>query len=638
LSSASDILLKYWKFSTFRPLQEEIIESVIAGKDVLAVLPTGGGKSVCFQVPAMLRDGVCIVVTPLIALMKDQVQNLRRKGISAHAIFSGMSKKEIDTTLDNCIYGNIKFLYISPERLNSRLFQERFQQMNVSLIAIDEAHCISQWGHDFRPAYLELGSIREFAPGINVIALTATAVEVVQNEIIEKLNLNSPALFSGSFLRPNLSYSVRKVEDKEKKMIEILKSIPGTAIIYTRTRKDTKEINQLLLDNNISAINYHAGLSPKDRSIRQDKWMTGKIRVMVATNAFGMGIDKPDVRMVIHDGLVSNMESYYQEAGRAGRDSLKAFAVILFQEKDVSDLKESFKRSYPEFSFIQHVYQCLANYYKLAVGSEHGAGFDFILHDFSSQYGMDHLEVYYALKKLEDENLIQINEIFSSQSAVHMTIEHNDLYKFQIANAQFDPLIKALLRSHGGELFSQFTPISEYKLARITKHSESRIREELTRLQKQGVIIYIPPKEKPQIVFLTPRLDAKKLPFDKKSLLMRKSNDKARLDFMISYLKEIRICRTNMIQEYFGEEVSKVCGICDVCVSNKAKYNDPDKDMITRQKIINLVKDSPLSIDELVEKIRDLPSGEVLSIIRQIVDMGDAAFDDAGKLSISIKN
>lgn len=631
-----EILKQYWGHTAFRPLQEEIINSVLDKKDVLAILPTGGGKSICFQVPAMMKEGVCIVVTPLIALMKDQVANLKKKGIAAAAIFSGMHPREIDITLDNCIYGNLKFLYISPERIRTDLFKERLSRMEVGLIAIDEAHCISQWGHDFRPAYLEIGAIRELKPDVNIIALTATAIKTVREEIIEKLALTPPAVYTGSFLRPNLSYSIRKVEDTEKKLLEILNNIKGSAIVYTRTRKETKEISTLLKQNGISSTEYHAGLTPIERSTRQDNWIKGKTRVMAATNAFGMGIDKPDVRIVVHKGIVSNMESYYQEAGRAGRDGLKAFATILYLEKDIAELKKNFARTYPELSFIQHVYQCLANYYKLAVGSEHASGFDFVLHDFCERYKMDHLEVFHALKKLQDENLIQMNDAFSSGSAVFIPLSHNDLYKYQIANSQFDPVLKGLLRTFGGELFSQFTPVSEFKLSKFTGHTESRVKEDLFKLHKQGVIIYSPQKDKPQVVFLTPRLDAGKLPIDKKLLGQRKKNDLGKLEFMLRYVSEDRICRTNLIQDYFGEEIKEQCGVCDVCIEKKRTKSDSGMHFNIRDLIIDfLVNEGPVSVEDILDRIDEYPTKNILSVVREMIDSGEISTSDDGKLERS---
>jgi ATP-dependent DNA helicase RecQ len=629
-----DILKKYWGHTSFRPHQEGIIDAVLGKKDVLAVLPTGGGKSICFQVPAMMMDGICIVITPLIALMKDQVENLRKRKIPSAAIFSGMNTREIDITLDNCIYGNLKFLYISPERINTILFQERLSRMNVGLIAVDEAHCISQWGHDFRPAYLEIGMIRDLKPEVNIIALTATAIKSVREEIVEKLGQKDPSIFIGSFLRPNLSYSVRKVEDKEMKLVEILKNVSGSAIVYTRTRKETKEVSRLLQENEVSATEYHAGLSPYDRSSRQDKWIKGKVRVMAATNAFGMGIDKPDVRLVVHTGIVSNMESYYQEAGRAGRDGKKAYATILFQEKNIKELKENFDRSYPEISYVQHENQCLANYYKLAVGSEHGTGYDFVLHDFCKQYDLDHLEVFHAMKKLEDEKLIQLNDAFSSRSAVFIPIAHNDLYKFQIANIQFDLILKGLLRTYGGELFTQFTAISEYKLSKFTKYSETRVKEYLFKLQKQGIIIYSPQKDKPQLVFITPRQDAGKLSIDHKSLAQKKRNDLSKLEFMITYTQEARICRTNMIQDYFGEEINEECGICDACVEKRRSSHTGKNGEDTKGQILNLLKIQPLSLEEIVGKTTPENPKKVLEVIRQLVDSGLLSYTDEGKLKI----
>jgi len=633
MSESLIILKKYWDHSSFRPLQKEIIDSVQNGRDVLAILPTGGGKSICFQVPALIKEGVCIVITPLIALMKDQIENLKNRGIQASAVFSGMPVKEVDITLDNCIYGKTRFLYVSPERIQSELFRERVKRMNVNLIAVDEAHCISQWGHDFRPAYLDIKELRNIVPGVNLVALTATATMPVRQEIAEYLLLTDPEIFTGTFARPNLSYSVRKVEDKESKLIGILKKIPGTSIVYSKTRKECREISGVLRNYGFSSGYYHAGLSPSERIKAQNQWKAGKIRIIVATNAFGMGIDKPDVRSVIHMEFPKNMEAYYQEAGRAGRDGEKSFAIILYQQKDIEESTKAFERSYPELKFIQHVYQCLANYYKLAVGSEHGTGFDFALHKFSVQYNMDHLEVFYALKRLEDENLIQLSEGFFGFSSAYIQLDHDDLYNFQVANANLDPLIKALLRLHGGELFTQFTRISEYKIATVLKQTESEVKAGLERLHKLGVLIYSSSKDVPQIVFLTPRMDAGKLPIDRKSLKRRRKVEKEKLNFMIRYIEGTSNCRTNIIQDYFGEEISGACGVCDTCIEKlKFKKNENGNKALV-DIIVSSLKDRSMKMEALIEFHDGYNSKEILQAVRLLLDSGMVKVDGHGNIT-----
>ncbi|MEM1137932.1 MAG: ATP-dependent DNA helicase RecQ, partial [Bacteroidota bacterium] len=448
------ILYQYWKYTTFRSLQEEIIQAVLAGKDTLALLPTGGGKSICFQVPALAKEGVCIVISPLIALMKDQVYQLNTRGIEAKAIYAGMSQREIDITLDNAIYGNIKFLYVSPERLKTEIFITRAAKMNISLLAIDEAHCISQWGYDFRPPYLELMQFRELIPNVPCIALTATATEVVKNDIQDKLGFDQNAgFFQKSFARENLSYSVYYEEDKEKRMLEILSKVAGSAIVYVRSRKRTKHFADFLRARKISASFYHAGLSNEERARRQDDWINNRTRVIVATNAFGMGIDKPDVRIVIHLDLPDNLEAYYQEAGRAGRDERKAFAVLLYNHNDIKQLKENIEISHPSIDKLKKVYQAVANYLKIAVGSGYLESYDFDLDDFVNTFKLPYLETYHALKKLEEQDFIQFNESFYAPSRLTIALSHDKLYEFQVANKEADKLIKILLRVYGAEIY-----------------------------------------------------------------------------------------------------------------------------------------------------------------------------------------
>jgi ATP-dependent DNA helicase RecQ len=627
----NETLKRYWGYDQFRPLQIDIIEEAMSGKDVFGILPTGGGKSVCFQVPALMKEGICLVVTPLISLMRDQVENLKKREISAVAIYSGMNARQVDLTLDNCIYGNVKFLYFSPERIENYLFQERVKKMNVSQIVVDEAHCISQWGHDFRPSYFGITKLREYAPDAPILAFTATATKQVRAEIREKLELNISKIFLGSFARKNLSYSVRKVEDKEAKIHQILTNTVGSAIIYTPTRKRAKEISAWLNQMNISSSFYHAGLTFHERESIQDKWMAGAKRVVVATNAFGMGIDKPDVRVVIHVGINSDMESYYQEAGRAGRDTEKAYATIVYQEEDIETTRNSFHRSYPSLAYIQHVYQCLANYYKLAVGSEHYAGYDFQLYKFSDQYKLEHLEVFHALKKLEEYDLIQFSEVVYHTSSLFMQFDHRQLYEFQVSNAQLDPIIKVILRLYGGELFTQFMKISEYKIATTLKQSEAAVAKKLQLLHKKGVVSYAQKKELPQLVFVTPRMDARSLPIAKKAYDNRRSVEFEKLNFMIKYVSEYNGCRTNLIQDYFGESPEQICGICDHCIEDRPETNT---EFELENYICQLLNQERYTTQALAEKLPGFQTEEILDVVRKLLDAGVLEEKD-GKLQLT---
>jgi ATP-dependent DNA helicase RecQ len=578
-----NILQSVFGFSDFRPVQLEIVLSVLDRKDSLALLPTGGGKSVCFQVPTLAMDGICIVVSPLIALMKDQVDNLRKKGILSAAIYSGMGKRQIDTILDNCIYGNYKFLYVSPERLKTEIFLERFKKMKVNLIAVDEAHCISQWGYDFRPPYLEIAKIREFHPKVPCLALTASATPKVKEDIIDKLQLKNLQVFVKSFSRKNLSYSVRMVENKLEKAIEILRKVPGCAIIYVRNRKGTKEIASILNQSGIAATFYHAGLDNKIREQRQHDWKQNRVRVMVATNAFGMGIDKPDVRLVIHMDLPENLENYYQEAGRAGRDEKKAYGVLLTNEQDLNTLIEKAMMAYPPIDFLKKVYQCLANYFRMAVGSGFMESFDFELATFITTYSLEMLPTYNALKVLQEEGFLELSENFYSPSSIHFLVDQSKLYEFQIANAKLDILIKLLLRTYGGELFVEFFKIYESKLAKNLGVEEKELIKQLEYLDQVGILAYDKRKDMPQITFLTERFDAGKLPLNIKRIEDRRQNAISKAKSMIAYVRNTSVCRSNQISFYFGENSDQQCGICDVCLENKKS------DEVTYQKVKNKI-------------------------------------------------
>ncbi|WP_018475545.1 RecQ family ATP-dependent DNA helicase [Echinicola pacifica] len=633
-SKALSVLKSVFGFDDFRPRQLDIVLSVAEGHDTMALLPTGGGKSICFQVPALMQDGICVVVSPLIALMKDQVENLRRRGVLAAAIYSGMRKREIDTTLDNCIYGNYKFLYVSPERLKTDLFIERFKQMKVNLIAIDEAHCISQWGYDFRPPYLEIAELRQYHPTVPFIALTASATPKVKVDIIEKLELREPKVFIKSFARKNLSYSVRKAENKLEKAIEILQRVPGSAIVYVRSRKGTKEIAMALSQLKISATFYHAGLDKALREKRQVEWKDNKVRVIVATNAFGMGIDKPDVRVVVHMDMPESPENYYQEAGRAGRDEWKAFAVMLFHDKDLELMEERSIASFPPIDFIRRVYQCLANYYRIAVGSSLMVSYDFDISAFSQTYNLDLLQTYHALKILQEEGFVELSEGYYSLSSLHFLVDNRRLYEYQIAQVKLDPLIKVLLRMYGGELFSEYIKVNEDKLAKALNLPESEVIARLERMDTLGIAAYNKKKDQPQVTFLTHRYDAGKLPLNKQRIAERRENSITKVRAMIAYAQNEQMCRTLQLLEYFGEESDLPCGICDVCVQKKKNSELSTHLMDLRERLFQTLEQGlALTYQDIAVKLK-LASADVhlAEMLRTMEDAGEVELLSDGRI------
>jgi ATP-dependent DNA helicase RecQ len=632
-SKAIDVLQKYWGYEAFRSMQEDIINSISSGQDTLALLPTGGGKSICFQVPALMSEGLCLVVSPLIALMKDQVEQLKKRKIPSAAIYSGMTYREIDILLDNAAHGAYKFLYVSPERLKTDLFLERVKKMNLNLLAIDEAHCISQWGYDFRPPYLEIANFRELFPDLPCIALTATATEDVKIDIQDKLNFKNGKLFQKSFARDNLSYSVRKVENKEAKLFEILRKIAGTSVVYARNRRRTKEIAQLLKKNGFSADFYHAGLSQADRNAKQDAWLNNKTRIIVATNAFGMGIDKPDVRTVIHWELPDNLESYYQEAGRAGRDEKPAFAVALYNPQDFKEMEERHELAHPEFDFLKKLYQSLANYFKIAIGSGEMQSFDFEIQDFCQHHKYEIYPVFHALKVLEEEGFIQLNEQFFRPSGLHINLDFKDLYAYEIANSKFEKLIKTVLRIYGGDLYQQVIFINELQIAKIAEMSPQEVVKQLKYLDKEGIMDYTPKSDSPQLTFLEARHDANKLPLNKKRLAERKHSKYEKLMAVKNYVENDLVCRTLKLLQYFGEYKEERCGFCDVCLNEKKSANY-SKDL--EQKILEILKDSHLNIERLAENIEGYSKEKVISAVRKLDDEGRLRIDKLGMLTLVV--
>lgn len=637
METALSILKKYWGHAQFRTLQPEIIDSILKGHDTLALLPTGGGKSICFQVPGLQLEGLCIVISPLIALMKDQVENLKSRGVHAVAIHSAMSREEIDIQLNNCIHGDVKFLYLSPERLHTEIFIERVKQMNVGLIAVDEAHCISQWGYDFRPAYLQIVKLRELLPDVRMIALTASATPQVKDDIVEKLHFKKGFnVFQKTFARDNLSFVVRKTENKEGKLMEVLKKVQGPVIIYSRSRKGTHELAQTLEKKGISSIYYHAGLTFEQRTDHQEQWIKNKKRVMVATNAFGMGIDKPDVRIVAHLDLPENLESYYQEAGRAGRDGKLAYAVVIYHDADVSTLQTKTKQSQPSIIVLKKTYQALANYFQLALGSGEGESFDFDLYNFCDRFELQPIITNNALRKLEEEGLLSFNESFYSPSVIRITIDKTRLYEFQIANEQFDPLIKMLLRLYGGQLFTDFTKIAEPYLAKGLNLRTGELITSLKHLDELKIISYKQAKEKPQITFILARQDAEKLPLNVKRLEERKTLIESKMKAMCNFVTVTHRCRMQLIQEYFGEETFQTCGKCDVCIEKKKKSSATETKSM-RDEILNLVKSKLYTIDQLEKHIEPTDTGMFVDIVREMVDEGELEYDKVWRLKIKKK-
>lgn len=620
-------LLKYWGYNTFRPLQEDIIQNVLNKKDTLALLPTGGGKSLCYQLPTLMNEGICLVITPLIALMKDQVESLKRKDIKAFAIHNGIFPEQINVILNNCITNNVKFLYISPERLKSELFIENLKLMNVSLIAVDEAHCISEWGYDFRPSYRNIISIRKILPECPIIALTASANKRVQEDIVEQLQLKNNTIFSQSFERRNLSFSVLFEEDKQGRLLRILQKVNGSGIIYARNRKKTKEIAAFLIKNNISADFYHAGLEISVRNKKQDEWMQGKKRIIVATNAFGMGIDKSDVRFVIHIDLPETLEAYYQEAGRAGRDGKKSYAIILWENNDLINLNESFKLSYPDLDIIKNVYHALGNYLQLPVGSGKNISFDFDIIQFSNNYNFNHIVVYNSLRFLERSGYLSIPEHDELYGLLYIQISKEDLYRFQVENEKYDSFIKNIMRLYGG-IFSDYIKINETFIANKLSLKRETVIEILKALHKFGVISYIAPKNKPQLVFLQERADKKDVFISNEKYSLLKKRAEERIKVVEDYIKNEKKCRSIVLVTYFNQDEPSRCGICDICLNrNKVVLSEYEFDAIVVL-LKPLLINNELSMQEIINKTKSIPEINLINAIKWLTDNNKISFNN----------
>ena len=623
----SRILKQYWGYDRFRGIQEDIIDSISKNKDTLGLMPTGGGKSITFQVPALAKEGMCLVITPLIALMKDQVQNLKKRGIKALAIYSGMSRQDIIITLENCIFGNYKFLYISPERLDTEIFRTKLRKMHISMITVDESHCISQWGYDFRPAYLKIAEIRELLPDVPVLALTATATPEVVKDIQARLHFRHKNVFRMSFERNNLAYIVRKTENKTAELLHILRSMPGSAIVYVRNRRRTKEITELLNNEHITADFYHAGLDDATKDIRQHRWQSGESRVMVATNAFGMGIDKPDVRIVIHMDLPDSIEAYFQEAGRAGRDGQKAYAVILYAKSDKTTLHKRIPDTFPEKEYIRDVYEHLQYYYQMAMGDGLDCVREFNIEDFCRKFKYFPVPVDSALRILTQAGYLEYTAEQDSTSRILFTIRRDELYRLREMGEDMDRLIQAVLRSYTG-VFTDYTYINEDSLAIRTGLTRQQIYEMLVHLAKLRIVSYIPHKKTPYIIYTRERVEAQRIHISPEVYEHRKARYETRINAMLDYVTNDTVCRSRMLLDYFGERNEHNCGQCDTCISlrSKSKVSEqPDREtlcakvcgILSRESLTpaGLLKQLPMDKELLTEILhRLLDEGKIIAV------------------------
>ncbi len=621
------ILRDYWGYDSFRPLQEEIMQSVWEGRDTLGLMPTGGGKSLTFQVPVMAMKGICLVVTPLIALMKDQVDNLRERGIKAAAVYSGMSREEIITTLENCIFGDYKFLYVSPERLSSDIFMVKLRAMDVCLLVVDESHCISQWGYDFRPSYLKISGIRELLEGVPVLALTATATREVVNDIQEKLHFRKKNVFRTSFARENLSYVVRSADNKMGELVHILQTVPGKSIVYVRSRQQTKEIALSLRKTGISADFFHAGLSYEDKIFKQNAWKLGEQRVIVSTNAFGMGIDKGDVRTVIHMDLPNSLEEYFQEAGRAGRDGERSYAIILYTKADSTKLRKRITDAFPDRDFITRVYEALGNYFQVAVGAGYNDVYDFSLHEFCQPYKLPFLQTHHALKILELAGYIEYTEEIDMRSRMQFLIYRDELYSLHLDKAT-DELLHTILRNYTG-VFSDEVYIDESLLAARTGKSRKEVCELLISLSRMRYIRYIPQKKTPFIVFTTSREETHFVSISRAVYEERKKRFEKRIHSMIDYVEETDVCRSRMMLVYFGENQSKDCGHCDVCLKkNESGLSNYEFHRIGDKLKVSMQNHTSRRLNDLVDSVADENSEKVILVLRFLIDAGELLLKD----------
>ncbi len=635
--SIHQILKENWGYDEFRPLQEDIINSILEGKDTLALLPTGGGKSICFQVPALAKEGICLVISPLIALIKDQVEGLKKKGILALSIYSGMSFLEVKKTLQNAAHGNYKFLYVSPERLATDLFLDYLPSMNINLIAVDEAHCISQWGYDFRPSYLRIAAVREQLPKIPILALTASATQSVQNDICEKLLFKkNEQRFQQSFERANLSYSVFNVVSKQNKLLEILTNVKGSGIVYCKSRKQTKDIAELLTLNNINADFYHAGLSNDERNKRQENWINNSTRIITCTNAFGMGIDKPDVRLVVHYSVPDCIENYYQEAGRAGRDGKRAYAVMLYNHREVADMQLQSDIRYPDKATIKQVYIAIMNHLQVAAGSGEGNSFDFDMASFSAAFKINMLTATYAIKTLEQEEILWFNEVFFKPSTLVFNSNREQLEDFEKQFPSFEKLIKGLLRSYEG-IFDYPATIYETELARFIKKSTEEVKKELKQLQHYGIVTYDAQKDTPQLSLRINRMYADSFIINLDNYNERKNNFETRIKAITEFITNTIKCRSQIIGNYFNDQAIKPCGICDNCINLKSLRMSKEEFEKIALYILEWSEQHSGEMKELIESGKPFKKEKIWKVLDYLQSEKKIAVSREGKISLATR-
>ena len=632
-----DTLRQYWGYDSFRSVQEKAIRSVTNGRDTLVLMPTGGGKSLIYQLPAMASEGICIVVTPLIALMKDQVDRLRSKGIPAVAVHSGLTQRQIDILLDNCVYGDVKFLYVAPERLGTEVFRLRVQRMNVSLLAVDEAHCISQWGYDFRPSYLRIAEIRRLIPDVPVLALTASATPFVADDIMKHLLFEEKNIVRASFARKNLVYTVRRVEDKNEQLLRLINNVEGSGIVYVRLREGAEKLAAFLCEQGIAASYYHGGLPNAERSIRQEEWMSGKTRIMVATNAFGMGIDKADVRFVVHYTMCDSLESYYQEAGRAGRDERRSYALLLVAPDDRQRMLKRFDSEFPPVEEIKKIYEKICSYLQVAVGDGLLASFIFNIHDFCTREHIYIDRVRNALKILRMNGYMTLTEELENPARLMFCVSRDDLYKIRIQREDFDHFLRTVLRMYNG-VFSEFRAIDEQEIATVSGYTVDKVKEFLKRLWQMRVIRYIPSNRSPMIVFDEERLPTADLYIAPETYRQRKESMLDRMEQMIAYSQNDEQCRSRVLSEYFGDSEAADCGICDVCLARRKQQKARSDTTAAagdtravRERIVELASGEGLAIRELVASFRSEPE-QIIEAVQALLKDGTLTTDPSGKI------